>query len=189
MKASINSVFKKVASEVDRRYGVSSDATFLTFCSLGAAMINGLPFSFVIDNIGGPSDKGLCVAVSGDAVSEGKLTASEIELSGLIGGKQTAIKKKLTLVEKKDGKKILQAKFSGLHIASGLKVKETDEERFSRKMKNQLKFSFTPKYDCESDAEVMLTVYPYENILNGAASKWRYACRDEGSLEKYLGKL
>lgn len=187
MKSKLNGVIKSIKAEVNRQYGMTDKLTSLSFCSLGAAMINGLPFSFVIDNLGGASEKGLCVSLSGDAVTEGRLTAGDIELRASIKGRQTLVKKKLLLVEKKDGKKILQAKFSSLYIENGIVKGESDEERFQRKLKNQLKFTFTPSYHGK-DEEVMLTVYPYESVLEGAASKWRYVCEDESSVEKYLDK-
>lgn len=188
MRSSIGDIFKKTKAEIAKQYGMKSDMTSLEFCSLGAAMINGLPFSFVIDNTGEASDKGLCVAISGDVISDGRFKASPIVLKCMIGGKQTAIKKKLQFVTKKDGKQILQAKFEGLHIESGLELDKEDEKRFEQKMKNQLRFEFTPEYSGSEDEEIMLTVYPYENILEGAASKWRFVCADAASLVKYLDK-
>lgn len=186
MRSSINDIYKKTKAEIARQYGFKNDLTALKFCSLGAAMINGLPFSFVIDNTGCESDKGLCVAISGNAVSDKSFKASQIELTCHVDGRQTRIKKKLVPVTKKDGKLILQAKFSGLHIESGLALDKEDEKRFVQKMKNQLRFEFTPEYSGDEDEEILLTVYPYENILEGAASKWRYACADAASLVKYL---
>lgn len=188
MRSSIGDIFKKTKAEIAKQYGMKSDMTALEFCSLGAAMINGLKFSFVIDNLGGASDKGLCVALSGDAVSDGRFKASSIELKCTVGGKQALIKKKLQPVTKKDGKLILQAKFESLHIESGLELDKEDEKRFEQKMKNQLCFEFIPEYSGSEDEEIMLTVYPYENILEGAASKWRYVCADASSLIKYLDK-
>lgn len=186
MKSSFNDIIKKTKKEIIRQYGIKSDLTALKFCSLGAAMINGLPFSFVIDNTGGASDKGLCVAISGNAVSGGSFKAQQITLTGFIGGRQTVLKRKLAVVAKKDGKLILQAKFSDLHIESGLSLEKDDEKRFAQKLQNQLRFEFTPEYNGSEDEEILLTVYPYENILEGAASKWRYACSDPASLVKYL---
>lgn len=181
----MNSFFKKVKAEFDRQYGQGNEVS-LSFVSLGAAMINGLPFKFDIDNKGISSDKGLCVAISGDIVSSGDFGAKEITLSGIIGGRQTTIKKKLNLVTKKDGKIILQAKFQGIKIQNGLELDKDEEKRFEQKLKRQLHFSFIPYYDGKDDGEVMLTVYPYDNVLNGAASKWRNVCADEASLIKYL---
>lgn len=186
MSSRINEIFKKTAAEFKKQYGISNDLSRLKFCSNGAAMINGLRFSFVIDNIGGTSDSGFCVAISGDAVADGSFGASPIELVYGMGGKQTKLTKKLSKVVKKDGKTILQAKFSGLHLESGLTSESDEEKRFAQKMQAQLHFSFTPSYSADKDAEVMITVYPYDNILEGAANKWIYACSDPSSLIKYL---
>lgn len=187
LKETLNSFFKKTAAEIKKQYGTKSDMSHLEFCTSGAAMINGLKFSFVIDNVGSSTDQGLCVSLSGDAVASGSFTASsQIELDCFINGKQTKLTKKLTAIEKNDGKKILQAKFKGLHLESGVTKEKDEEQAFDHKMRSQLKFSFVPCYTLPEDAEIMLTVYPYDNILEGAASKWIYACSDASSLTKYL---
>lgn len=181
----MNNIFTRVRKELEKQYG-GGNMTALRFVSLGAAMINGLPFKFDIDNIGEKSDKGLCVAISGDAIENGSFTAKEITLSGFIGGRQTTIKKKLSLVEKKDGKHIYQAKFPDVMLESGLDLDKDEEKSFEQKLKRQLHFTFIPCYTDIEDGEVMLTVYPYANILQGAANKYRNVCADEGSLIKYL---
>lgn len=181
----MSNFFKKVKNEVEKQYGIGN-MTSLRFVGLGAAMIHGLPFKFDIDNIGEESDKGFCIAISGDAIENGSFTAKEITLSGFFNGRQTTIKKKLSLIEKKDGKHIYQAKFSEIKLQSGLGLDDDDEKRFEQKLKRQLHFCFTPCYTDTQDGEVMLTVYPYANVLEGAASKWRNVCADESSLIKYL---
>lgn len=181
----MNNIFKSVKKEIDRQYGMTS-MTSLKLVSAGAAMINSLPFKFDIDNIGAASDKGFCVAISGDAVDSGDFKAKEIELSGCIKGHQTTIKKKLTFIQKKDGKHILQAKFSDVRLESGLSDEKDKEKAFMEKLKRQLHFKLVPIYENKEDAEVMLTIYPYANILDGAISKWLSVCSDEASLIKYL---
>ncbi|MBP1572986.1 MAG: hypothetical protein J6A55_04190 [Oscillospiraceae bacterium] len=180
----MNNIFTRVKKELERQYGANMPS--LRFVSLGAAMIHGLPFKFDIDNVGDESDKGLCVAISGDSIENGSFTVKDITLNCFIGGRQTTIKKKLSLVEKKDGKHVYQAKFSDITLQSGLELDKDEEKRFEQKLKRQLHFSFTPCYTDIEDGEVMLTVYPYANILEGAANKYRNVCADESSLIKYL---
>lgn len=181
----MNNIFSRVKKQIELQYG-KGNMPSLRFVSLGAAMIHGLPFKFDVDNIGDESDKGLCVAISGDAVENGSFTAKEITLTGFLGGRQTTIKKKLSLVQKKDGKHIFQAKFDTIQLPGGLDLDKDEEKRFEQKLKRQLHFTFTPCYTDIEDGEVMLTVYPYANILEGAASKYRNVCADESSLIKYL---
>lgn len=181
----MSNIFKSVKKEIEKQYG-RGDATSLRLISTGAAMIDSLPFKFDIDNVGEASDKGLCVAISGDAVNDGSFKANEIELSGMIKGRQTVIKKKLSFVQKKDGKFILQAKLQDVRLESGLLEEKDEEKAFMQKLKRQLHFRLVPSYKGEQDTEIMLTVYPYANILDGAVSKWINVCSDEASLVKYL---
>ena len=148
----------------------------LNFATCGEIMIDSLPFSFGVESAGKASDKGLCVSISGDAVDRGLVSFSDLEYHEMHGGNVTIVKVEFRRVTKKDGKKIYQAKFDRIPITEfstgmfgGNKV---TEETVINRLNAEISFKVTPHYNGTDEPEVMLTVYPYENPLNGSCVQW-----------------
>ena len=99
--------------------GLKKKQVKLQFSTCGEIMIDGLPFAFGVESAGKASDKGLCVSISGEAVNDGRVTFSNLEYYENHGGKITLVKHGFSLVTKKDGKKIYQAKFTKIPIRKG----------------------------------------------------------------------
>lgn len=157
----------------------------LKFSTCGEVLIDGLPFSFGVQSNGIASEKGLVAAISGEAVSSGKLTFDKIELSVLSGGTVKTISRKLEKVTKKDGKKIYQARFPELVIPAAMKsgalsgFRKMSEDEFMAQLNAEISFKVTPKYKEPEESEVMITVYPIENPLGGLAVSWKNCTSDK----------
>lgn len=156
----------------------------LKFSTCGEIMINGLPFSFGVESDGISSDKGLVVSISGEAVDSGKLTFDKIELNLLSGAKVKSAERKLEKVTKKDGKKIYQVRFPEVFIPVCPKEpafsfkKNQSEEDFLNRLSSEISFKVVPKYKESDESEVMITVYPIENPLDGLAVQWKNCTSD-----------
>ena len=75
----------------------------------------------------------------------------------------------------KDGKKIYQAKFTKIPITekdTSVLFRKLTEEEVVQRLNCEIAFKITPHYSGEDTPEVMLTVYPYENLLTGSAVEW-----------------
>lgn len=163
----------------------------LKFTTCGIVMINDLPFTFGVENIGAASSKGVCIAISGDEEELKKLTLTTVEAHIIANGNQHTISAQFELKTKADGKPVYQAKFDKLKIPAA-KNDEVDskdeaakEKSLKQNLKNDMTFKFTPRYKENDDIDVMLTVYPYDNLLGGAVSLWKSVTADENSFEKY----
>ncbi|WP_295211779.1 hypothetical protein [Ruminococcus sp.] len=161
----------------------------LEFSTCGEVMIDGLPFAFGVESAGKASDKGLCVSISGDAVNDGRVTFSDVEYYENHGGKITVVKYDLKLVTKSDGKKIYQAKFSKIPITekdTSVLFRKMTEEEVIQRINCEIAFKVTPHFNGDDTPEVMLTVYPYENLLTGSAVQWLNVTSDQDYfLHKY----
>lgn len=157
----------------------------LKFTSCGEVLIDGLPFSFSVESDGISSDKGLIAAVSGEAVDNGSLVFDKIEMKIMNGSDVKSSKKKFEKVTKKDGKKIYRAKFSEAFIPEASKSdrlgfhRRLSEKEFLSGMSSEIIFKITPSYKCQDESEVMITVYPIENPLNGLAVQWKSCTADK----------
>ncbi len=155
----------------------------LKFTTCGEVLIDGLPFSFGVESVGLYSEKGIAVSLSGDVIERGELTFGDsVEMHMLNGTKIRTIKRKLEAVKKKDGKKIYRAKFPEAVIAQyvkrGIFDKKPDEEQFMQRLSGEISFKVYPCYKGEGEEEVMITVYPIENPLNGLAVNWKNCTSD-----------
>ncbi|MBR1863330.1 MAG: hypothetical protein IJ806_04520 [Ruminococcus sp.] len=160
----------------------------LKMTSIGEVMISGLLFTFGVESVGLASDKGLCVTVSGEAVDSGRVTFSDFQL---ITGGQKAKRLDFPLVTKKDGKRIYQLRLTDLRLTdpSQEEYHEKEEDRFLAEMKKQMTFKVMPHFVSggqEDTPELMISVYPFENPLNGAATDWVNVTDDE---DYFLHKL
>lgn len=154
----------------------------LIYASCGEIMIDGLPFSFSVESAGLESAKGLTVAISGEDVDNGKITFSKLEYHEMHNGKVTVVEKDFPLITKKDGKKIYSAKFLKIPLTeftTGPLFHKTTEEEIIQRVNSAISFNVTPHYSGEDEPEVMLTVYPNENALNGSCVEWRKVTSDK----------
>ena len=108
------------------------------------------------------------------------------------GVKITLVKHGFSLVTKKDGKKIYQAKFTKIPITekdTSVLFRKLTEEEVVQRLNCEIAFKVTPHFSDEDTPEVMLTVYPYENMLTGAAVQWLNVTSDKDYfLHKYSNK-
>lgn len=172
--------------------GLKKKQVKLQFSTCGEIMIDGLPFAFGVESAGKASDKGLCVSISGEAVNDGRVKFSDLEYYENHGGKITLVKHGFSLVTKKDGKKIYQAKFAKIPITekdTSVLFRKLTEEEVVQRLNCEIAFKVTPHFSGEDTPEVMLTVYPYENMLTGSAVQWLKVTSDKDYfLHKYSNK-
>ena len=149
--------------------GLKKKQVKLQFSTCGEIMIDGLPFSFGVESAG---------------------KASENYENH--GGKITLVKHGFSLVTKKDGKKIYQAKFTKIPITekdTSVLFRKLTEEEVVQRLNCEIAFKVTPHFSGEDTPEVMLTVYPYENMLTGSAVQWLKVTSDKDYfLHKYSNK-
>ena len=63
------------------------------------------------------------------------------------------------------------------------KLKPSDSDLL-KKIENEIQFRFIPKYQSDKNQEVLIGVFPYENIINGVASRWTNASNDKDYFKK-----
>ena len=163
----------------------------LGFSSCGEILIDRLPFSFAIVSNGKESRMGLCVTLSGEAVHNGEVAVSGLEISTMKNGKMTKKRVDFPLITKSDGKRIYQARFEKLVIQEHEQSvnKRMDQEQFLRVVNSDIRFSFMPHYSGEDMPEVMLSVFPYENPLTGSATQWLKVTSDQDYFLHKLGRV
>ncbi|MBR1562655.1 MAG: hypothetical protein IJ645_05570 [Ruminococcus sp.] len=161
----------------------------LRFSTCGEIMIDGLPFSFGVESSGKASKKGLCVSISGEDVDNGKITFSGLTRNCYVKGKLQPVRYDFKLTTKKDGKRIYMARFPDLEIPDALDTKmfkKVTEQDVLNRMNNEISFKVTPHYSGEDTPEILLTVYPLENVLTGSAAAWLKVTSDT---DYFLHKL
>ena len=171
----------KLIEKAASKLGLRLNAIKLSFTACGEVMINGLPFSFGIESLTDGSEMGFCVTFSGEAIDSGALKLSGFERHRMVGGKRSAVKTDLPLVVKKDGKKIYQARFEGFALTGrqGRSLKKATGQELISSLDDQVDFSVTPHYSGTDTPDVMLSIYPFENPLNGSATKWLNVTADQ----------
>lgn len=158
---------------------VASGKPCLKMISCGEIMINRLPYSFSLQNIGAASSAGLCVTISGDDIDNGRIKFTDLTFMKNVDGKITPQRHDIMLVSKKDGKKIYQAKFNKLYLEEFDPEEATTKEEFLGVLNSQLTFRVTPLFEGEDTPEVMLSVYPFGDPLTGSATEWKKVTSDE----------
>ena len=158
---------------------VASGKPYLKMISCGEIMINRLPYSFSLQNIGAASSEGLCVTISGGAVDNGRVRFTDFVFIRNIDGKIKTERYDLPLVTKKDGKKLYQAKFDNLMLKEFDPKEAKTEEEFLGVLSTQLTFRVTPVFEGDDMPEVMLSVYPYGDPITGSATEWKRVTSDE----------
>lgn len=161
----------------------------LAMTNIGEVMIDGLMFSFGIESAGKPSNHGFCVSISGDAIDEGRVTFTDFQITQMLGGKSVTKKADIFKVAKSDGKQLYQAKFNYIAIEDGhedVSIKKMNEKELMQKVNSQISFKIMPHFSGDDMPELMISVYPYENILTGAATEWVKITSDQ---DYFLNKL
>ncbi|NLZ46066.1 MAG: hypothetical protein GX896_05180, partial [Clostridiales bacterium] len=151
----------------------------LGFSNIGKAIINETPFSFGIESLGADSKGGFLLTISGDAVDNKNLVINTIEVHKLVNGKFDIKKYSPKLIEKKEGGFAYQLSLKNYKLTSDLNKKTSwfkrqvlNDSDFLKKFENEIQFKFVPKYKSGSNQEVLIAVFPFENYINGVASKW-----------------
>lgn len=189
--AGMNNPLKQLKKQL---HNINKPQVKLKFSTCGEILIDGLPFAFGVESDGISSDKGLTVALSGEAIDKGKLTFDTIELNLLNNAKIKSIIKKLEAVTKNDGKKIYRARFPEVIIPVCPKQpifsfrRQLSEKEFLQKLSSEISFKTVPCYKGTEEAEVMITVYPNENPLNGLAVSWKNCTSDKDWFVHNFGK-
>ncbi|WP_295157651.1 hypothetical protein [uncultured Ruminococcus sp.] len=158
---------------------VASGKPYLKMISCGEIMINRLPYSFSLQNIGAASNAGICVTLSGGAVDNGRVRFTDFVFLKNVDGKVIPERYDLPLVTKNDGKKLYQAKFDKLVLKEYDPTVAKTEEEFLGVLSTQLTFRVTPLFEGEDMPEIMLSVYPYGDPLTGSATEWKRVTSDE----------
>lgn len=178
----------KKINEIKEIFGdhVASGKPCLKMIGCGEIMINELPFSFSMQNIGAASDAGICVTISGEAVDSGVVRFTDFTYMKNVNGKAMPERYDLPLVKKADGKMIYQAKFTDIKLPEFDPSVATTKEEFLGVLSTQLTFRVTPLYDGEGLPEVMLSVYPFGDPITGSATEWKRVTSDQ---DYFLHKL
>ncbi len=161
----------------------------LRFSTCGEIMIDGLPFSFGVESAGRASAKGLCVSISGEDVDNGRITFSGLTRNVVDKGRVKPVRYDFKLISKSDGKKIYQARFPDIKIPDALETKlfkKVSEQDVINRMNNEISFKVTPHFSGDDTPEIMLTVYPLENVLTGSAAMWLNVTSDT---DYFLNKI
>ena len=112
-------------------------------------MIDGLPFAFGWRVQGKRQTKGFAFRYLGEAVNDGRVTFSNLEYYENHGGKITLVKHGFSLVTKKDGKKIYQAKFTKIPITekdTSVLFRKLTEEEVVQRLNCEIAFKVTPSF-------------------------------------------
>ena len=165
---------------------VASGKPHLKMVGCGEIMINELPFSFSMQNIGAASDAGICITISGDAVDSGIVRFTDLTYMKNVNGKTVPERYDLPLVKKSDGKMIYQAKFTDIKLPEFDSSVATTKEEFLGVLATQLTFRVTPLYKGNGLPEIMLSVYPFGDPLTGSATEWKRVTADQ---DYFLHKL
>ncbi|WP_124097931.1 hypothetical protein [Ruminococcus sp. Marseille-P6503] len=186
----MNNPLKRLKKELK---SINKPQVKLKFSACGEILIDGLPFAFGVESDGISSEQGLTVSLSGEAVDKGRLTFDTIELYILNNEASPAVKK-LEAVTKKDGKKIYRARFPEVKIPTSQKQsffsfgRRLSENEFLQRLSSEISFKTVPHYKGAEEAEVMITVYPNENPLNGLAVSWKNCTSDKDWFVHNIGR-
>ena len=168
----LNATQQKLISNMTKKL-MGSDVKLRLLPNNGI-MINGLEFTVIGESIGRESSKGFAISITGDEIDKDRLKFTTITMKAGSGAKNTAITKRLTRALKSDGKYAYQAKFPNTFIPEAEDLSGMDKlEQLMAGSRNQFVFKLTPYYEGERETEVMITFYPYESVLTGAATLYK----------------
>ncbi len=151
----------------------------MKFSTISKEAFDGVNFIFSVETDGKSSDKGFFISISGDAVDNGELKLDKIELHRLKGVKFEVVKYGLKKIEKKDGGFAYQLSLKNFHIPQKesysqtlLKFNGNKEKADISKFENEIQFKMNISFSGKNDSEMLVGVFPYENILNGCCTQW-----------------
>lgn len=151
----------------------------LGFSSCSDVMADGNSFLFSLESLGLSSSKGFLLSISGDAVDDGSIKFDKIELHRLKGVKFEVTKYGLKKIEKKEGGYAYQLSLRNFDIPQGetesfsiFKAKGDKTKAGLCRIENEIQFKLNVTYTGNKKSEVLLGVFPYENIINGAVTRW-----------------
>ena len=153
-------------------------------------MADGTSYLFSIESVGKASDKGFFISISGDAVDQGSARFDNIELHRLKGVKFEVTKYSLKKIEKKEGGFAYQLSLRNFDIPENENdgiweiFKKKDDSSPMKKIQKEIQFKLGVKYTGDKESDVLIGVFPYENILSGAASKWVKITPDKDYFKK-----
>ena len=165
---------------------VASGKPCLKMISCGEIMIDRLPYTFSLQNIGAASKEGLIVSLSGDDIDSGRVRFTDLTFQRISNGKTEWVRYDLPLVTKNDGKRIYQARFGSISLSEFDPSVASTEEEFLGVLSTQLTFRVTPLFDGDDTPEIMLSVYPLGDPLTGSATEWKKVTSDQ---DYFLHKL
>lgn len=165
---------------------VASGKPCLKMISCGEIMIDRLPYTFSLQNIGAASNEGLIVSLSGDDIDSGRVRFTDLTFQRISNGKAEWVRCDLPLVTKNDGKRIYQARFGSIFLPEFDPSVASTEEEFLGVLSTQLTFRVTPLFDGDDTPEIMLSVYPLGDPLTGSATEWKKVTSDQ---DYFLHKL
>lgn len=165
---------------------VASGKPCLKMISCGEIMIDRLPYTFSLQNIGAASNEGLIVSLSGDDIDSGRVRFTDLTFQRISNGKTEWVRYDLPLVTKNDGKRIYQARFGSISLSEFDPSVASTEEEFLGVLSTQLTFRVTPLFNGDDTPEIMLSVYPLGDPLTGSATEWKKVTSDQ---DYFLHKL
>ncbi|MBE6836391.1 MAG: hypothetical protein E7509_00100 [Ruminococcus sp.] len=158
-------------------------------------MVDSCSYLFSIESTGSASSKGFFISISGDAVDDGTAKFDSIELHRLKGIKFEVTKYGLKKLEKKEGGFTYQLSLRNFDIPEkgncgflGL-FKKDDSLSDMNRIEKEIQFKLNVSYSGDKESDVLIGVFPYENVISGAASKWVTISPDKDYFKKiYEGK-
>lgn len=151
----------------------------LKFSTISKEAFNGVNYLFSVGTDGKASDKGFFISISGDAIDSGELKLERIELHRLKGVKFEVVKYGLKKIEKKDGGFAYQLSLKNFYIPQKESFSQTllkfngDREKANlSRIENEIQFKLSISYTSDKDSEMLVGVFPYENIISGACTQW-----------------
>ena len=176
-------------------FGKKKSEVKLGFSSGGEVMVDSVSYLFSIESKGKASDKGFMISISGDAVNDGTAKFESIELHRLKGVKFEIKKYSLKKVEKKEGGICYQLTLGNFDIPENESdgiwdiLRKDDRNSEMDKIKKEIQFKLSVSYTGNSESEVLIGVFPLENIISGGATKWVKISPDKDYFKKiYKGK-
>lgn len=153
----------------------------------GTVLINSFVYTIGFQSIGKPSSKGFALSVAGEGVKNG-LELEWAELHYFKNGKEKTLKKRFETSKNKSNEKVFMLRMSEIALPSGNANSTFGEQNkqkvFMEQTLTQFTIKFSGTYTNKQDSELLVTVYPYENIIEGASSKWIECTCDESYFER-----
>lgn len=162
-----------------------ASAPKLKLSAFGEKIYNGMLYSVSIENCGAESTKGFCLSIAGDAVDNGGLTVKKLQIHRIEGIKATVKEIPFVRVEKKSGGIAFMARAENEYLPYAITLKGFEfptekraEELMVARLQNEISLKFVCSYTDDIEREVLITVFPFENVLTGADCAWKKAAKN-----------